>query len=94
MTVAELLEESEPSPDEGSKRPFRLPNLDGSSMRFLHRLLEMKRRRCARAHTDTPDTNGADGSGAGPGTDWILCAYPMEPAAAADSSNSRREAVD
>ena len=87
------MEESEPSPDEGSNRPFRLPNLDGSSMRFLHRLLEMKRRRCARAHTDT-DTNGADGSGAGDGTDWVLCAYPMEPAAAADSSNSRREAVD
>ena len=96
---AELLEESEPSPDEGSedraRRPFRLPNLDGSSMRFLNRLLEMKRRRCARAHADLHvDTTGADGSGAGPGTDWILCAYPMmEPAAAADSS-SRREGVE
>jgi len=95
-----MLEESEPSPDEGSedraRRPFRLPNLDGSSMRFLNRLLEMKRRRCARAHTDLHvDTNGGDGSGAGQGqgTDWILCAYPMEPASMADSS-SRREGVE
>ena len=44
-----------------------IPDLDGTSMRFLHKLLDMKRKRCAKLHEDAEI-----------GEDWILSAFPVE----------------
>ena len=53
---------------------FVLPDLDGTSMLLIHKLLDMKRKRCAKTH------EGSDG-------DWILSAFPVQPPAAAESDD-------
>ena len=51
-----------------------LPDLDGTSMLLIHKLLDMKRKRCAKTH------EGSDG-------DWILSAFPVQPPAVAESDD-------
>jgi hypothetical protein len=54
-----------PVPIEVEKK-WVMPDLDGTSMLMIHRLLDMKRKRCASIH------EGGDG-------DWILSAFPVQP---------------
>ena len=53
---------------------FVLPDLDGTSMLLIHKLLDMKRKRCAKTH------EGSDG-------DWILSAFPVQPPAVVESDD-------
>jgi isopenicillin N synthase-like dioxygenase len=41
-----------------------VPDLDGTPMRVVHKLLDLKRSKCARDHANADDE------------DWILCSYP------------------
>ena len=53
--------------DSGVKR-WIMPDLDGTSMLLVHRLLDMKRKRCASSHLEIDK-------------DWVLSAYPVQPPA-------------
>ena len=48
------------------EKKWVMPDLDGTSILMIHRLLDMKRKRCATTH------EGSDG-------DWILSAFPIQP---------------
>jgi hypothetical protein len=42
----------------------RFADLDGIKMKVLHKMLDMKRKKCARDNADNPD-------------EWILSAFPI-----------------
>ena len=44
-----------------------MPNLDGTSVKIMHKLLDLKRQRCFREN------------GSAEGSDWVLSAYPVPP---------------
>ena len=45
---------------------IELPDLEGSSMKLIHKLLDLKRQKCLRDHSDSTDS------------DWVLCAYQQD----------------
>ena len=52
----------------GQTKKWIMPDLDGTSMLLIHKLLDMKRKRCANMHESSD-------------SDWVLSAFPVQPPA-------------
>lgn len=58
----------------GQTKKWIMPDLDGTSMLLIHKLLDMKRKRCANMHESSD-------------SDWVLSAFPVQPPAIPESDD-------
>ena len=72
VTTGDKKSEETELPDLGDEIIVDLPDLEESTMKIIHKLLDLKRHKCTRENQSSGE------GGEEPNRDWVLSAYPVQ----------------